>query len=88
MQRRARFHARKHMLKTIIERLREPLPHPINLGEAISLIHRANRERKAAAVELEKMRKRVGCASCGGDGVVPAAFSKKLIPCSDCHGSG
>lgn len=45
------------MLKTIIERLREPLPNPVNIADGISLIHRANRERKAAALELEKLQK-------------------------------
>lgn len=74
------------MLKTIIERLREPLPNPVNIADGISLIHRANRERKAAALELEKLQKLTRCIRCGGDGKLEIGLNTAV--CSACRGSG
>lgn len=74
------------MLKTIIERLREPLPNPVNIADGISLIHRANRERKAAAVELEKLQKLIRCLRCGGAGELEIGLN--TVVCPTCRGSG
>lgn len=75
------------MLQALVERLREALPaQPVNMAEAISIISRANRERKAAAVELERLQKCVRCLRCGGAAELEIGLN--TVVCPACRGSG